>query len=328
MSLLKPKGMLRYPCIEDDGVQTVKDFHEVTEGRIFWRSDSPIIRKHSVKDESILKPTLLFIHACVADHTLWDDQVAYFTNKGWCCLRYDLLGYGESIPSESYLSKESRSPVKHHDHTARIAEAFLASDGERRQSSNGKFVVIGLSCGACIAIDFAISSPELVSGLVLCAGGVGGLDIANTADEDALFRTVDQYMAEKDIENAARTNVRIWGDGPQEDEGRLDANVRGKLYNWCKTIATREIARNGGSAIPQEDLNNPPAAQRLSQIKVGTIVAKGKYDESSTVSAMDYVAQNIERAELKEFEAGHMINLECPTEFNNWLGIFLDKFLH
>ena len=42
---------------------------------------------------------------------------------------------------------------------------------------------------------------------------------------------------------------------------------------------------------------------------------------------MDYGAQNIERAELKEFKAGHMINLECPTEFNNWLGIFLDKFL-
>ena len=277
---------------------------------------------------SILKPTLLFIHACVADHTLWDEQVAYFTNRGWCCLRYDLLGFGESIPSESYLSKEPLPPVKHHDHTARIAEAFLASEGERRRSSNGKFVVIGLSCGACIAIDFAICFPELVSGLVLCAGGVGGFDIANTAEEDALFKAVDEYMTEKDIENAARTNVRIWGDGPQEDEGRLNGNVREKFYNWCKTIATKEIARNGGSAIPQEDLKNPPAAQRLSQIKVGTIVAKGKYDESSTVSAMDYVAQNIERAELKEFEAGHMINLECPTEFNNWLGIFLDKFLH
>lgn len=309
-------------------MQTIKDFHGVAEGRILWRSDSPIVRKHSVKDESILKPTLLFIHACVADHTLWDEQVAYFTDKGWCCLRYDLLGYGESIPSESYLSKESRSPVKHHDHTASIAKAFLASDRERRQSSNGKFVVIGLSCGACIAIDFAISSPELVSGLVLCAGGVGGLDIANTADEDALFNTVDQYMAEEDIENVARTNVRIWGDGPQEDEGRLNADVRERLYNWCKTIATKEITKNGGSAIPQEDLKNPPAARRLSQIKVRTIVAKGKYDESSTVSAMDYVAQNIERAELKEFEAGHMINLECPAEFNNWLGIFLDKFLY
>ena len=264
----------------------------------------------------------------MADHTLWDDQVAYFTDRGWCCLRYDLLGYGESIPCESYLSKESRPPVKHHDHTARIAEAFLASNGGKRQSSNGKFVVIGLSCGACIAIDFAISSPELVDGLVLCAGGVGGLDIANTTDEDALFKTVDEYMAEKNIEGAARMNVRIWGDGPQKDEGRLNANVRGKLYNWCKTIATKEIAGNGGSGIPQEDLKDPPAAQRLSQIKVETIVATGNYDESSTVAAMDYVAQNIERAELKAFEAGHMINLECPTEFNNWLGIFLDKLLH
>ena len=101
--------------------------------------------------------------------------------------------------------------MKQHDHTARIAKGFFASNGERRQS---KFVVIGLICGACVAINFAISNPELVNGLVPCAGGVGGLDIVNTAEDDALFKAVDEYMAGQDIENAARMNGRIWGDGP------------------------------------------------------------------------------------------------------------------
>ena len=88
-----------------------------------------------------------------------------------------MLGYGESVPVESYLSKEPRFPEKHYGHTTRISEAFTASDNERRQPSNGKSVVIGLCGGACIAIDFAIPSPELVNGLVLCAGGAGGPNI-------------------------------------------------------------------------------------------------------------------------------------------------------
>lgn len=61
------------------------------------------------------------------------------------------------------------------------------------------------------------------------------------------------------------------------------------------------------------------------QIKVGSNITRERYDESSTVSAMDYVAQNMESAELKEFEAGHTINLEWPIEFKNRLGNYLEK---
>lgn len=42
---------------------------------------------------------------------------------------------------------------------------------------------------------------------------------------------------------------------------------------------------------------------------------------------MDYVAQSVEGAELKEFEAGHMMNLKWPTGFKNRLGIYFDKLL-
>lgn len=48
-------------------------------------------------------------------------------------------------------------------------------------------------------------------------------------------------------------------------------------------------------------MRNPPA---VSQIKLGSNMTVGTYDESSTVSAMDYVAQNMEKAELKESKGG------------------------
>lgn len=300
----------------------------IAEGVIFWTLDSPTSDESNSQSKNITGPTLFFIHAGVADHTLWDDQVKYCTSKGWHCLRYDLFGYGQSTASEAYLAMNPRTPVRHHDQAALVVEAMFNSRSESQISANPTVIVIALSRGALIAVDFALSHPTLVSGLVLCAGGLSGLDIADTADEDLMFGRVGEYMDKKDVVNAAKTNVRIWGDGTQTHEGRVDEGTREKLYNWCKSIAQTELDGEGGGTIPCAGLSDPPAAKRLSDIKVKTMVAIGKYDESSTNATMRYAAQHIKGATLKEFEAAHMINLECPTEFNNWLGAYLDQSSH
>jgi pimeloyl-ACP methyl ester carboxylesterase len=299
------------------------EFLDVTEGCMFWRFDGPL----KAESESTSRPVLLFIHACVADHTLWDDQVTYCTAKGWGCLRYDLFGFGQSSPNESYPQKVPIPAVKHHEHTARVVKAFQASSNETGRQKSSKVIIIGLSCGSAISVDFVLSYPELVSGLVVCAGGLGGLDPGGTPSEDASFKILDDFKAQKDIENIAKTNVKIWGDGPAAEEGRADARTRERLYKWCKDIAAREIAGKGGGAFPSEGLSDPPASERLSQIKAKTIVALGRHDESSTNATMRYVAEHVHKAEVTEFEAAHMINLECPKEFNEWLGAFLDRFM-
>lgn len=141
-----------------------------------------------------------------------------------------------------------------------------------------------------------------------------------------MFERYDDFIAKGDAHNAAMMDVRIWGQGAQGDEGRLSEMVGDKLYDWCNMIAQREIARNGGSAIPAQELT-PTAAKRLSDINVPTMVACGRYDDTSTNAAMIYVAQRIPGAKLKEFGTAHMINLECPIEFNDWLATYLNQFL-
>ena len=103
------------------------------------------------------------------------------------------------------------------------------------------------SRSACTAIDFALDSPKYVEALVLCAGGVGGLDISNSQQETDMFNIYDSFMAKRDVENAARALVRIWGDGTKAQEGRLTGQARDKLYVWCKDIADREIKGEGGA---------------------------------------------------------------------------------
>ncbi len=252
---------------------------------------------------------------------MWDDQVIYCTTKGWHCLRYDLFGYGKSIPSATYLAKDPRPPIRHHHHTAQVVEALFGNGFGQRTPTNQKVIVVALSRGANIAVDFALSRPELV----LCAGGLGGFEIANTSDEEAMLAQVDEFMSRKDALNTAKMNVRIWGNGTQAKEGRMGENSKEKLFKWCKDIAEKELSGKGGD-LPCENLQNPPAVERRSEIKVKTIVAIGKHGESSTNAAMRYFAQHLPGAAVKEFEAAHMINLDCPVEFNQWLGAYLAQF--
>lgn len=54
-----------------------------------------------------------------------------------------------------------------------------------------------------------MQSPHLVVGLVVCAGGVRGLDFAYTTQEIAVFERYVDFIGEGDAYNAAMMNVRI-----------------------------------------------------------------------------------------------------------------------
>ncbi len=86
--------------------------------------------------------------------------MTYFTARGWCTLRFDLLGYGQSLPSESYIQRGRTPPVKHHDHAMQVIEEYyLFRD---HAVVDEKFVVIGLSRGASTDFDKTIlDSPDM-----------------------------------------------------------------------------------------------------------------------------------------------------------------------
>ena len=142
-----------------------------------------------------------------------------------------------------------------------------------------------------------------------------------------MFERYDNFIGKGDAHNAAMMNARIWGQGTQGNDRRLSESIGDKLFEWCKTIAQREIAGSGGSAIPAQGLT-PTAAERLFDINIPTIAAYGRYDENSTNEAVRYVARQVPGAKLKEFDTAHMINLESPSEFNQWLEVYLNQFLH
>ena len=305
-------------------------FVDVPEGSLFWKYDTP---NHPDLEQSFL----LFLHAAVADHNLWDKQFSYLALRGYQCLSYDRLGYGDSTLSQSYLNRNNRPSIEHYKHPEKLITALE----EQLQLRNRKCVVIGLSMGACTALDFALAYPSKIEAVMLCSGAVSGFEEPEQQQLDKeLFESYAASIesaskgidTEVNLTKAAKVQVRIWGDGLQAESNRLqNVGVRDKLFTWCKEIAAKEVKKIGGFAIPYSDLSDPSAADRIRDMlfTLKVRVAIGKYDETGTIEAMKYVhnevnvKKNVKDAELMEFDAAHMCNMECSDEFNQWVLDFL-----
>ncbi len=289
----------------------------LTQGSLQVREGSLSWRYAAVDDgEDGTRPVLLFMHAGVTDQTLWDGQVEYLVDKGWSCLTFDLLGFGRSHASEEYLRSNPRPPFNMIEHVDILRKAVLPKDST--------IIPIGLSIGASLALGYTVSRQEVVSGAVLVSGGIGGFDHPNTEAEDRIFKLAEALIADGDVQGAANLQVRIWGDGPLQEPGRMTEPLAEQMLKWNIEICARECSKTGGLALDTVEPEKP-AGKLLNTIDVPVAVAYGSLDETYTVAAMKHVGETAKSTQVKEFAAAHMVNMEMPDEFNKWLGKWLQS---
>jgi pimeloyl-ACP methyl ester carboxylesterase len=97
------------------------------------------------------KPTVVFIHGVVNDHSVWALQSRYLANHGWNVLAVDLPGHCRS---------EGDAPASVED-AATFIGALLDAAGV------GKAALVGHSWGSLIALEAASRLGERISHLVL-----------------------------------------------------------------------------------------------------------------------------------------------------------------
>ncbi len=97
------------------------------------------------------KPTAVFVHGVLNDHSVWILQTRYLAHHGWNVLAIDLPGHGQS-GGEPPASVEAASDFI----LALMDAAGLA-----------KAALIGHSFGSLIALETAARAPDRVSHLVL-----------------------------------------------------------------------------------------------------------------------------------------------------------------
>jgi pimeloyl-ACP methyl ester carboxylesterase len=240
---------------------------------------------------------LVFIHAGVADNRMWDEQFVPFAER-YRVIRYDTRGFGKTrTEGVEFSNRQDLYDLLTH---LGVETAY----------------VIGLSRGGQIAVDFTVEHPEMVAALIPAAAGLSGYDQPlgdsdAVQQEAALFTRMEELWEKGAHDELQELEVHAWVDGPRQPVGRAASDVRERV---------REMnagAYNRGEPEPKPQPLDPPAAGRLHEIAVPTLVLIGDLDELATQAMAEYMAQHIPGARKVVFPgAAHMVNMEQPERFN------------
>jgi pimeloyl-ACP methyl ester carboxylesterase len=242
---------------------------------------------------------VIFLHAGIADHRMWEPQVPAFAQE-YDVIRPDMRGFGRSeLPPQRW------SPV---------ADVLGLIDELNLKPAH----VVGCSMGGGVAIDFALDHPDRISKLVLVGPGIGGRQFGAKYPE--LFADVEAADAAGDMDAVNRAEARLWLDGPRRPEGYVKGGLR-ELF----------LDMNGGNfssdfkSAPIDHLD-PPAAERLAEISTPTLVVVGDSDAPPIFDAVELLMEQVPHARKAVIhDAAHLPNLEHPDEFNRVVLEFLES---
>jgi pimeloyl-ACP methyl ester carboxylesterase len=234
---------------------------------------------------------VLLLHAGIADSRMWASQLEGLTAAGHNVLAPDLPGFGETPLDPGTV-----------DYVTHAADRL-----------DGSTAVVGCSFGGRIALELALAQPVLVQRLVLVGAGLGSWDWSDTAK--AGFAEEEEALERGDLAGAAAAQARMW----------LAADAAGDV----RALTEQMILRSYDLQLPVEEevtalWPEPPAAERLEQIAVPTLVVVGSEDVEDIKAIAEKLTAEIPGARLATIDgAGHLPSLERPDELNRLLLEFL-----
>src|SRR6202011_5569889 len=135
-------------------------------------------------------PALVFIHAGVSDHRMWDPQVEFFASR-FKVIRYDLRGFGKSsFAEEAFAPRDDLLAILNH---VGISKAAL----------------VGCSMGGGTAIDFTLEHPEMVTALVPVGAGVSGWNDWS-AESGELMTAMMKAVQKGEADAAFQISAHYW----------------------------------------------------------------------------------------------------------------------
>jgi 3-oxoadipate enol-lactonase len=243
---------------------------------------------------------LLLIHGGLGNLRMWDEQVPAFAER-YQVIRYDTRGFGRT-------ETEDVEYTNHGDAAAVLDHVGAASA-----------YVVGQSRGGIFALDLTVDQLERVDALVSVAGGIGGYQAQlPEGSEPPPWNEMERHWNAKDFAALAELETQVWVDGWGRPPDRVDPAIRRKVSDWIRTTYEDEKVEGKPQAL------DPPAAQRLGEVRVPTLVLIGVADEPGGVIAERHLAASVAGARVVEFpNVAHMIQLEEPERFNRLVLDFL-----
>lgn len=244
---------------------------------------------------------LVLLHAGFVDSRMWDDQWDEFA-RAYRVLRFDMRGYGRSSPLDEPVSN------------SQDLHAVLEHLGVERAH------LVGCSLGGETILDFALEHPEMVLSLTVVCAVPGGFELQGEPPP-GLFEMI-AALQEGNLERGSELQIRIWVDGMFRQPDQVDPKVRLRAAEMNRITVENGTWSKAGS--PPPDRLDPPAVERLNQIRVPTLVIAGALDHPEILRAIDLLANEIKHARKVILpDSAHLPNMERPAEFNRAVLSFL-----
>ena len=253
--------------------------------------------------------TFVLLHGFASNLYTWDDVFSFFTERG-TVFAYDRIPFGLSDRplAGDWSDTNPYSPIAAREQLL----AFLDVNEIE------KAVLVGNSAGGTLAVSFALTYPDRVESLILVDAAIytsGGAPsfiqpILNTPQMRRLGPLVSRAFAENEalFESAYHDPSRI------DAESKEKAAIGTRVDDWDTAFWQFTLASQPLNLVP-----------RLSSITLPTLVVTGDDDRIVPTEESLELARVIPNAELAVIAAcGHVPHDECPDQFMEMVGIWLD----
>jgi 3-oxoadipate enol-lactonase len=185
---------------------------------------------------------------------------------------------------------------------------------------------VGNSFGGKVALDLTLAYPERVRALVLVASALRGWE--GSADLEAFDEEEEALLDAGKIDEAVELNLRTWLDGYGRKSAHVPPEVRERLADMQRR-SFRVVLEAFERTPPPGPVGwpEPPAASRLGEVAVPTLVVAATHDHPDFVRIAGRLAAGIPAAESATMATGHLPGLEQPDELNRLVLDFLSRHL-
>ncbi|MGE5457708.1 MAG: alpha/beta fold hydrolase [Methanococcaceae archaeon] len=235
---------------------------------------------------------IVLLHDGMVNREIWDEQFPLLA-KTYRVVRYDRRGYGKSS-----------DPQIKYSHIADLNQLFI-------QLKIDNAVIFGMSSGGRLAIDFTLTYPEKVNGLVLVGAVVSGFGYTSHMDTRGGFFNPQKYS------DPVKVNEYFIMEDPYEIYSENRA-AKEKVMKLLPNLARQ-------NTVPVQPAGKV-AIRSLSEIKVPTFILTGEYDIPDVQAHAGAINAGISNSKREIIpQSGHLIPIEQPVLFNEAIKKFLNK---
>jgi 3-oxoadipate enol-lactonase len=243
-------------------------------------------------------PCLVLIHGYTDNLNLWYNQVPEFSKRNRV-LTYDVRGFGKTEVSRATYSM------------GLFAEDLVEL---LRALEIPSACVLGYSMGGRIALEFALTHPEMTAGLILANSGMGEPPSPEMQERRRMMAGV---LEEGDIEviSELMTEASFSPGLRDRNPPAFEKYRRIKMQNDPSEYL----------AIMQAIVESIDSPVDLSRLACPVLIIAGDRDGFMTVSVGEAMRAAIRDAELKILPTGHAAAIEAPEAFNAAVLSFLQR---